>query len=146
MNQHQCEIDLMRSFDRFLKDSKGAVTTEFTVLVPAFVFLMVFFADASVIYLTHSEMYNAARDVARRMATGQLESPSDVQAYTAEHLFLGRRVYTVDPNFGGVTTVSIAVSVNQAVFFGVFFTPILGKYLVVTSTVTREPRLIGISS
>ena len=56
----------------FFKDEKGAVTMEFTVLVPFFVVLLIFFADASVIYFTHSEMFNAARDISRRMSTGQI--------------------------------------------------------------------------
>ena len=64
----------MHRINRFLRDSKGAVTTEFTVLVPFFVMLLVFFADASVIYLTHSEMFNTARDIARRMSTDQIKS------------------------------------------------------------------------
>ncbi len=135
----------MRSFDRFIKDSKGAVTIEFTVLVPVFVFLMVFFTDTSVIYLTHSEMYNAARDIARRMATHELETPSDVQEYAAKHLSLGARTYFIEPNFGGVMSVSIAVSVAQATFFGAFFEPIMGKALVATASVRRETRLIEAS-
>ncbi len=135
----------MRTFDRFIKDSKGAVTIEFTVLVPAFVFIMILFVDTSIVYLTHSEMYNAARDIARRMSTHQLETPADVQAYAAEHLFLGGRVYTVDPNFGGVMSVSIAVSIKQAVIFGALFEPILGKALVATASVRSETRLIGTS-
>jgi len=135
----------MRRFDRFIEDSKGAVTIEFTVLVPAFVFMMVLFADTSIAYLTHSEMYNAARDIARRMATHELETPAAVQAYAAEHLFLGQRQYTVDPNFGGVMSVSISVGVNQAVFFGAFFKPVLGKALVATASVRSETRLIGTS-
>ncbi len=89
--QRQCEVNPMRSFDRFIKDSKGAVTLEFTVLVPAFVFLMVIFTDTSVVYLTHSEMYNAARDIARRMSTHQLETVSAVLAFAAQTLSLGAR-------------------------------------------------------
>ena len=136
----------MRIFDRFIKDSKGAVTIEFVVLVPAFMFIMVLFVDTSIVYLTHSEMYNAARDIARRMSTHQLETPADVQAYAAEHLSLGARVYIVDPNFGSVMSVSIAVGIDQAVIFGALFEPILGKTLVVTASVRRETRLIGTSS
>ncbi len=143
MGQRQYEVNPMRSFDRFIKDSKGAVTIEFTVLVPAFVFIMILFVDTSIVYLTHSEMYNAARDIARRMATHQLETESDVQAYAAEHLSLGMRQYTVDPNFGGVMSVSIAVGIDQAVIFGALFEPILGKTLVATASVRRETQLIG---
>ena len=50
----------MRSFDHFIKDSKGAVTIEFTVLVPAFVLLMVFFADTSIDF-TQDTAENAVR-------------------------------------------------------------------------------------
>ena len=132
----------MRSFDRFIKDSTGVVTIEFTLLVPAFIFLMVLFTDTSVVYLTHSEMYNVARDIARRMATHELETTSDVRAYAAEHLLLRARDYIVDPDFGSVMSVSIAVSVSHATFFGVLFEPILGKALVATATVRTETRLI----
>ena len=131
----------MRSVDRFLRDSKGAVTIEFIVLVPAFVFLMVFFTDVSIIYLTHSEMYNAARDVSRRMATGELKTATEVKTYAAEHLHLGARTYSVDPQFGDAMTVTIAIGIDEAVFFGAFFQPILGRSLVATSTVQREPRI-----
>lgn len=145
VGQRQYEVKPMASFDRFIKDSKGAVTIEFTVLVPAFVFLMILFADTSIVYLTHSEMYNAARDIARRMATHELETPADVQAYAAEHLFLGDRLYIVDPDFGGVMSVSISVAVSQAVFFGALFQPVLGRALVATASARSETRLIGTS-
>ena len=136
----------MRSFDRFIKDSKGAVTLEFTVLVPAFVFLMVIFTDTSVVYLTHSEMYNAARDIARRMATHQLQTDTDVRAYAAQTLSLGARTYNVTPDFtNSVMSVTISVSVGQAVFFGAFFEPILGRSLVATASVNTEAWLIEAS-
>jgi hypothetical protein len=134
----------MSSFERFIKDSKGAVTIEFTVLVPGFVLLMVFFADTSIVYLTHTEMYNAARDIARRMATHQLETEADVRDYAAGHLLLGGRQYTVDPDFGGVMSVTIAVSVSEAVFFGAFFEPVLGRALVANASVRSETRLTSL--
>ena len=145
MGQKQYKVNLMRSFDRFIKDSKGAVTIEFTVLVPAFVFIMVLFVDTSIIYLTHTEMYNASRDIARRMSTHQLQTVSEVQDYAATHLFLGTRQYHVDPKFGGVMSVTIAIGIGEAVFFGAFFEPILGKALVTTASVSSETWLIGTS-
>lgn len=135
----------MHRLERFLTDSKGAVTIEFTVLVPAFVFVLILFADTSIVYLTHSEMYNAARDIARRMATHELSTPDAVRNYAAQHLFLGERQYTVNPDFGGVMAVSISVPVSQAVFFGAFFEPILGRALVASASVRSETRLIGAS-
>jgi len=124
----------------FLKDEKGAVTVEFTVLVPFFVFLLIFFADASVIYFTHSEMFNAARDISRRMSTGQIETQDQALAYAAQRLYLGDRVYTVDADFAsGDMPVSIGMPVGQAAIFGVWFEPIIGRALVATARTRREP-------
>ncbi len=54
----------MRSVFAFLGDEKAAVTIEFVLWVPIFVGLLVFVTDASIIYLTHSEMWSVARDLA----------------------------------------------------------------------------------
>lgn len=145
MIQKQRKTDAMNGLKRFLRDSRGAVTVEFTVLVPAFVFIMILFVDTSIVYLTHSEMYNSARDIARRMSTHQLETPADVQAYAVQNLTLGARQYVVTPDFGGVMSVSITVSVSDAAFFGAFFQPLLGKALIATASVRSETRLIGTS-
>ena len=132
----------MRGFRRFVRDETGAVTVEFTVLVPFFIFLLVIFADAAVLYLTHSEMYNLARDAARRMSTGQFENPNEVVTYSAEHLFLGQRTYTVYTSFGPTMSVLVEVPIDDATIFGYFFRPILGKSLIATAYWGREPRLL----
>lgn len=135
-------VEWRLSLSRFLGDQTGAVTIEFTTLVPFFVFLMVFFADAATIYLTHSEMYQAARDVSRRMATGELETEQDVQNYVATHLQLGQRTYTIDPDWGNNTRLIIALPIGQAAIFGYWFQPILGQILVADVVTSREPRLV----
>lgn len=124
-----------------LGDERGAVTIEFTTLVPFFVFLLVFFADASIIYLTHTEMYNAARDIARRMSTEELGTESEVLDYAAAQVFLGDRTYTVDTDFGGNMRVSIAIGLGDAAISGYFFSPILGRTLTASATVRREPMI-----
>lgn len=126
---------------RFLRDETGAVTTEFTLLVPVFVGLLVFFADATVIYLTHSEMFNAAREISRNVSTGELQDEDEVEAYAAEILHLGGRAYLVDANFSGDTTVTIAIHLYDAAIFGAWFRPILGEALVAVSTTAEEPRI-----
>lgn len=131
----------MCSMRRLLRDDTGAVTTEFTVLVPFFIFLLVLFADATVIYLTHSEMFNAAREISRRVATGELQDHSQVQAYAADKLFLGQRDYYVGVDFSGDKTVTIAVHLYDAAIFGYFFRPILGRELVAISTAGEEPQI-----
>ena len=124
----------------FCRDEKGAVTIEFTVLVPFFVFLMIFFADATAIYFTHSEMFNAARDISRRMSTGQIETEDEALAYASQRLYLGERVYTVDVDLtDGDMPVSIGMRVGQAAIFGVWFKPIIGDALIATARTRREP-------
>lgn len=125
-----------------LRDETGAVTTEFTVLVPFFVFLMVFFADATVIYLTHSEMFNAAREISRRVATGEIQSQSQAEWYANHKLMLGARTYNVGVDFSGnERTVRIGIPIYDAAIFGVFFRPVLGRELVASATVSEEPRV-----
>jgi len=125
----------------FLRAEQGAMTIEFTTLVPFFIMLLVFFADATIIYLTHSEMFNVARDISRRMTTGELQNDTDVEAYAADNLFLGTRTYYVFTDHSGDKTVSLAISLYDATIFGFFFQPILGRELVATATMGEEPRI-----
>ncbi len=110
--------------------------------MPFFVFLMMFFADASLVYFTHSDMYNAARDTARRMATGQLSTQEEVFDYLGSQLHLATDDVYVDPQFGTEMTVTIAVGFDKAMIFGTFFQAILGETLAATSTVQREPTIV----
>ncbi len=129
------------SMRRLVRDDAGAVTTEFTVLVPVFVMLLVFFADATVIYSTHTEMFNAAREISRSMSTGELHDESQVESYAVEKLFLGERTYYVDADFTDDKKVTIVIHLYDAAIFGVFFRPILGRELVAIATAAEEPRI-----
>jgi Flp pilus assembly protein TadG len=129
----------MRNVFTFLGDEKGAVTIEFVLWVPIFVGLLVFVTDASIIYLTHSEMWNVARDTTRRMTTEQITSTAEARDYAAAHLFLGNRTYVIDSYFGGEMNVTIAIGLDGAAVFGFFFEPILGESLVASVTMRREP-------
>lgn len=127
---------------RYLRDEVGAVTVEFTALFPFFVLLMVFFADSTVIYLTHSEMFNAAREVSRRVSTGEIQTLSQAETYANDKLMLGARTYFVDVDFSGENKmVRIGIPLYDAAIFGVFFRPILGKELVAIASVSAEPRI-----
>ena len=129
----------MRSIFTFLRNETGAVTIEFVTLVPAAVFLLIFVTDASIIFMTRSEMWNVARDITRRMTTDQITTEAQVRDYAAAHLLLGARSYVIDPDFDGDMTVEIAIGVGDAAIFGAFFEPILGKSLVASVTMRREP-------
>jgi Flp pilus assembly protein TadG len=129
----------MRSVLTFLGDEQGAVTIEFVLWVPVFVSMLVFVTDASIIYLTHSEMWNVARDTTRRMTTRQFTNVSEARDHAAAHLFLGERTYVIDPDFGTEMNVTIAISLDDATIFGFFFKSILGKSLVASVTMRNEP-------
>ncbi len=129
----------MRSVFTFLRTEKGAVTIEFVLWVPIFVGLLVFVTDASIIYLTHSEMWNVARDTTRRMTTGEITTDDQARDYAAAHLFLGSRTYVIDPDIGGDMSVTIAIGLDDAAIFGSFFKSILGRSLVANVTMRREP-------
>ena len=129
----------MWSVFAFLRDEKGAVTIEFVLWVPIFVSLLVFVTDASIIYLTHSEMWNVARDTTRRMTTRQLKTVTEARDFAAARLFLGQRTYVIEPDFGGEMNVTIAIGLDDATIFGFFFESILGKSLVASVTMRNEP-------
>lgn len=129
----------MDRLSRFGGDETGAVTIEFVTLVPAFIFLLVLFADASAIYLTRSEMFNVARDVARRMSTREITTLEQARAYAADHLFLDARTYYIQTHFGGNMAVAIYVPLYDAAIFGYWFKPILGKILVADAMMRQEP-------
>ena len=125
----------------FLRDEKGAVTIEFVLWVPIFVGLLVFVTDASIIYLTHSEMWSVARDTARRMSTGEITNRAQARDYAAAHLFLGSRTYVIDPSDPVLPdmNITIAIGLDDAAIFGFFFKSILGRSLVASVTMRKEP-------
>ena len=129
----------MRGVFTFLRDEKAAVTIEFVLWVPIFVGLFVLVTDASIIYLTHSEMWSAARDTTRRMTTGEITSRAQARDYAAAHLFLSSRTYVIDPDFGGEMNVTLTIGLDDAAIFGYFFEQVLGRSLVASVTMRREP-------
>lgn len=141
VGQSGLRVRSMPCLGALLRDDRGAVSVEFTVLVPFFIFLMVLFADATVVYLTHSEMFNAARELSRRMSTGQVQNQDQAATYVADKLFLGERKYYVSTDFDGDKTATITVDLLDAAIFGMWFTPLLGHRLSATATVGEEPRI-----
>jgi len=131
----------MRSVFAFLGDEKGAVTIEFVLWVPIFIGLFVFVTGASIIYLTHSEMWSVARDTTRRMTTGEITTRDEARDYAAAHLFLGSRTYVIDPTDSALVDMNIAIAIglDDAAIFGFFFKPILGRSLVASVAMRREP-------
>ncbi len=122
-----------------MRDERGSATIEFVLWVPVFVIILVAATDATVLYLHHTEMWNVSRDVARRVAVGDM-SEADAAAAVQNDMFLYSRAYTVATSNPTSLDVQIMIqtSVADASVFG-FFEPIMDRYLTAMVTMRREP-------
>ena len=111
----------------FISDDRGTATLEFVLWVPVYLILLVAVTDASVLYLTHTEMWNTARDSARRISVGAMTA-AEAPDRAREQLLLSGRTYTVAASDAGLVIVQISVNVGDASVFG-FFKPVLGRQL-----------------
>ena len=124
---------------RFLRDERGSATIEFVLWVPVFVVHLVATTDATILYLSHTEMWNVSRDIARRVAVGDI-TETEAVGKARDSLFLYSRAYTIytsDPASLDVE-VTIETSVRDASVFG-FFEPVLGRMLSAHVVMRREP-------
>ena len=124
---------------RLLRDEHGSATIEFVLWVPVFVVLLVATTDATILYLHHTEMWNVSRDVARRVAVGDL-TEADAVSIVQNEMFLYSSAYTVATSQPTDLDVQIVIQtqVADASIFG-FFKPVLGNYLTASVTMRREP-------
>lgn len=132
----------------FLRDENGSHTLEFVIWVPLFLFFLAAVIDGSVIYLTRTEMWNVARDTARRMTTGELANTDDAKMHAWNELHLGERQYYIDADdSGGEATVTIRTYIWDASVFGIFGLLDLGadgweaRTLDATVTMQMEPNV-----
>ncbi len=136
----------MRRVCAFLDDDKGSETIQFVMWVPLFAFLLVIVTDASILFLNHTEMWNVARDTARRMAAGQLTSAADAESYAAEQLTLHDNPYQItatrDPN--AKMEVVISVGIADAMIFGAFLGPVLGNTIQARVVMRAEPAPVAV--
>ncbi len=121
----------------FLADEKGAATIEFVAIFPAFIFFLLMVLDASILYLTRTDLFNVSRDVARRVSVGALHV-NDIPQYVSQRGILGSRTLTVASFSGSVVIVELSVNMGDASVIG-FFTPILGETMRVRVEMLREP-------
>ena len=115
------------------------VTIEFVLWVPPMMFLLMLFTDASVLYLTYTDMFNVSRDAARRISVGAM-TVEDVPDYVKGRSLLGTRTLTVGSYSGSVVIVELSVNVGDASVFG-FFKPVLDRTMGVRVEMRREPTL-----
>ena len=69
----------MRGIVAFLRDDRGSQSIEFVLWLPIIGALLVIISYASILYTAHTEMWNVARDTARRMTTGVFDVKVDTE-------------------------------------------------------------------
>lgn len=74
----------MRGILSFLRDDRGSQTIEFVLWLPIIGALLVIISYASILYTAHTEMWNVARDTARRMTTGVFDVTGVLDETAAE--------------------------------------------------------------
>lgn len=94
------------------------MTVEFVIWIPILLVILGFTADACKLYLTQADMWDVARDTARRMSTGQYCKTSDAQTYAQSQL-LYPLTYTFSITQGSDDVVQISTPVAGASVFGV---------------------------
>ena len=130
----------------FLQDERGVMTVDFVVWLPLFVSLLVIVTDASILYLTQTEMWNVARDTVRRMTTRSITSVAEAECWAEAQLSLyNYLVYEVDAaSTADTNSVTIQVPLADASAFGYFIGPVLGNTISATVTMRADPTLSGV--
>lgn len=102
----------------FARGERGSITVEFVIWMPVFLVILAFIADACLLYLMQADMWNVARDTARRMTTGQLNKP-EAETYAKNQLLYSNKPYIVTATQGADDVVEITIPVANASVFGV---------------------------
>lgn len=113
----------MGRISAFLRDERGSYTIEFCLWIPMFLFFLAATVDASLLYLTHNNMWNAARDAARRGSTGELEDYAAIKQHLEGTLLLGGNQYYLPAGQGvngNEVTVVIQTQIGDASLFNIF--------------------------
>jgi len=107
-----------RRLSHFLRSERGALTIEFVIWIPIFLTILAFTADACKLYLTQADMWDVARDTARRVSTGQYCTSADAESYARSQL-LYPLTYTFTLTQGTTDIVEISTPIASASVFGV---------------------------
>jgi len=130
-------IDRVQS-SRFCRDERGSVTIEFVIWVVPFLFMLAATVDASMLYLTHTEMWNVARDIARRTSIGDIASESEALDYARDELHQFGNDYEISVDISSDIEVNIWTNFKDASVFGIFGA-VVGGDLVARVVMRREP-------
>jgi Flp pilus assembly protein TadG len=101
-------------------DERGSATVEFVLWLPFFFTLLAGIADLSFVFTTNANMWDVARDTARRLALHQVDA-TEAEAFARAAVVLGDPAqYTVVIVDGEDVVVEITTSIDAASVFGVY--------------------------
>lgn len=133
-----------RHLPEFMADDGGAVTIEFVLWVPIIVALLITAIDATTLYVMHTEMWNVARDTARRMVTGKILTESDAEDHALEAMNMREAPYAVEADYDkdGVVTLWIAFAFSDISIIG-YGSPltIFGRTVSARVVMRPDPRI-----
>ena len=74
--------------------------------------LLITAIDATTLYVTHTEMWNVARDTARRMVTGKVLTETDAEAYARNAMSLRDAPYAIDAAYDKDDVVKVTIAIG----------------------------------
>lgn len=103
-----------------LRDDRGSVVTEFAMVAPPFILLMMGIIELSVMFFTGSVIEGATKEAARTIRTGQVQSEADpvtaFQNQLCDALFnvidCTKVIYNVQ-TYGSFNAVNMPIEVDQ---------------------------------
>jgi Flp pilus assembly protein TadG len=127
-----------RTIRNFFADEKGAATIEFVLLVPLFSLVLLLLADASLLFLRHTNLMNISRDTARIVSRYAM-TPEEGKAYAEAVASTVQSVATAEVTvLNGFVTVTISSSAAESAPFGMV-TFAVGDQIVAQAISTMEP-------
>lgn len=122
----------------FLKCERGSVTVEFVLWLPFFAFLLLFAADATLVFMRQSQMWQVSRETARVVARHGMDELT-AETYASSVGSVGTLVPTVDVSMASArVTVDMALPLEGLAPFGVLAW-VYGEQLRVRVTHAIEP-------
>lgn len=109
---------MQKFLSRFRKDQNGSATVEFVIWLPLIASLIVGAFDLNVVLLTQSNMWNVARDAARRVAIGDMDSDAAETWAEAQLAMLGMTPTVTVSQASDDITVAVSASVADMAILG----------------------------
>mgnify|MGYP001766367550 CR=1 FL=1 len=129
---------IRKTFKSFLSEEDGTATIEFVLMLPLFSVLVLLLADASLLFLRHTQLMNISRDTARIVSRHAMTA-ADAVTYAESHARTQASTATAQVTVAnGVVTVLITSQSRISAPFGIISFAV-GDRIVARAISTMEP-------